>query len=86
MQAMTSLEAILRRDRAIVLVGVVGVSVLAWAYLFYLAWDMQRTMDDSSVQMGIGMAMSQVRAWGAVDFFLMFVPGHQSKRVGRAFL
>ena len=73
MQPMTRLEAALRRDRAVVLAGVVGVSTLAWVYLFYLAWDMQRTMDNGSMQMGMGMAMSQVRAWGSLDFLLMFI-------------
>jgi len=73
MQAATPLEAALRRDRAIVLAGIVGVTALAWAYMFYLAWDMQRTMSAGSMQMGMEMAMSQVRAWGAVDFLLMFV-------------
>ena len=73
MQAATPLEAVLRRDRAIVLAGVVGVAILAWVYLFYLAWDMQRGMSAGSMQTGMGLAMSQVRAWGAVDFLLMFV-------------
>jgi len=73
MHAATPLEAALRRDRAIVLAGIVGVTALAWAYMFYLAWDMQRTMSAGSMQMGMEMAMSQVRAWGAVDFLLMFV-------------
>jgi predicted metal-binding membrane protein len=73
MHAATPLEAALRRDRAIVLAGIVGVTALAWAYMFYLAWDMQRGMSADSMRTGMGLAMSQVRVWGAVDFLLMFV-------------
>jgi len=72
-QVATTLEAVLKRDRAVVLAGVVAVVVLAWAYLFYLAWDMQRSMNAGSMQMDVGMAMSQVRPWTGVDFGLMFL-------------
>jgi predicted metal-binding membrane protein len=73
MQATTPLETALRRDRVIVLMGIVGLAALAWAYILYLAWDMHGAMSDTSMQMGMGMAMSQVRAWSVVDFLLMFV-------------
>ncbi|MFQ6028729.1 MAG: DUF2182 domain-containing protein [Dehalococcoidia bacterium] len=73
MRAATPLEAALRRDRLIVLAGIVGVAALAWIYLFYLAWDMQRSMSADSMPMGLEMVLSQVRAWGVVDFLLMFV-------------
>jgi predicted metal-binding membrane protein len=63
----TSLEALLKRDRAIVLGGLVGLSALAWAYMGYLAWDMP--------QMGMSMelTMPRMQAWGAVDLILLFV-------------
>ena len=32
------LETLLRRDRAILIFGITGISVFAWAYMFYLAW------------------------------------------------
>ena len=67
MQRLTSLEAVLRRDRAVVLAGVVGVAALAWAYMVYLAWNMKGT------GMGSGMAMPQMQTWGVVDFVLMFI-------------
>ncbi len=35
------LEAVLRRDRAIVLAGLLGIAALAWAYMLYLAWKMK---------------------------------------------
>lgn len=73
MQVASSLEAVLRRDRVIVLAGLIGVTVLAWAYMFYLAWDMQRSMSVDSMEMGMSMASAQVRPWGAVDFAVMFI-------------
>lgn len=60
-----SLEAVLKQDRAIVISGLVGVSALAWAYMFYMAWGMK--------DMGMEMAMPRVQSWGAVDFVLTFV-------------
>lgn len=65
MQPSTSIEAILKRDRAVVVVGVAGVTALAWAYLVYLA---QSTSDMSS-----GMAMAQLQSWTAADFGFMFL-------------
>jgi len=73
MPVSTTLEALLRRDRAVVLAGVVAVAALAWAYLFYLAWDMQRGVNLGPLQLDAGMAMSQVRPWSGVDFGLMFL-------------
>ncbi len=73
MQVASSLEAVLRRDRVIVLAGLIGVTILAWAYMFYLAWDMQRSMSVDSMEMGMSMASAQVRPWGAVDFAVMFI-------------
>jgi predicted metal-binding membrane protein len=66
MQQLTPLEIVLRRDRVVVLAGVGAVAALAWAYIVYLAWGM-RGMD-----VGSGMAMPQMQAWGAVDFVLTF--------------
>jgi len=63
----TSLEAVFKRDRAIVISGIVGISVLAWAYMFYLAWGMK------SMDMGIKISIPQMQTWGTVDFVLMFV-------------
>ncbi len=41
MQNRPPLEAVLRRDRAIVLAGLLGIEALACAYMLYLAWDME---------------------------------------------
>ena len=40
-QNVTSLEAVLKRDRVIVLSSLVAISMLAWGYMAYLAWDME---------------------------------------------
>lgn len=70
MQPITSVQRVVRQDRAIVMVGLVGITTLAWAYVVYLSWDM-RGMDMAA--MSTGMAMAQEMPWGAVDFFLTFL-------------
>lgn len=59
------LETVLRRDRIVVLVGLICITVLAWAYISNLAWDME--------QVDMEMAMPQTLTWGFPDFILMFV-------------
>jgi predicted metal-binding membrane protein len=67
MQQVTPLEAVRRRDRATVLVGLVGISGLAWAYVGYLAWNMEQ------IKMGMEIVTPQMQAWGALDLVLLFV-------------
>ncbi len=57
------LEAVLKRDRAVVLGGLIGLSALAWSYMAYLALDMEP----------MEMAMPQMQAWGELDLILLFV-------------
>jgi len=64
----STLEAVLRRDRLIVLAGLVGIAGLAWLYLVVMATGM-----DMSMPMVEAMAMPQIRPWSAVDFVLMFL-------------
>ena len=64
----TTLGAMLGRDRGIVLVGLAAITLLAWAYIAYLARDMQTGMSMSS-----NIAMPLMQSWGTVDFALMFV-------------
>lgn len=59
-------EAVLRRDRAFVISGIVCIATIAWAYMLYL----DRGMGTS---MGMEMAMPRTKGWEAVDFVLMFV-------------
>jgi predicted metal-binding membrane protein len=67
MQEGTALEAVLRRDRVIVLGGLVMISALARPYLGDMAWGME------AMDMAMQMAMPRMRVWSAVDIFLLFV-------------
>lgn len=58
-------ETVLKRDRVIVLSGLAALVVLSWAYVSYLARDMQ--------SMGMEAAMPRMQAWSVADFVLMFV-------------
>ena len=60
-----TLEALLKRDRTVVLVGIASISLLAWAYMTYLAWDMG--------QMKMEVAMPQMKMWGFLELFLLFL-------------
>ncbi len=68
MNASPILESVLKRDRALVLAGLAGVTVLAWVYLV----DMALGMRDMA---GLGSALVTARAdvWSAIDAFMMFV-------------
>ena len=59
------LESVLKRDRAVVLAGILCVAGLAWGYMAYLAFSMGG--------MDAGMAMVRWQAWTAADFGLMFL-------------
>jgi predicted metal-binding membrane protein len=78
------LPLILRRDRLPALIGIVGVTVLAWLYLFWLAAGMSDMggmgagmagggMSDMSAGGMAGMAMPTLHAWTAGYFVLMFL-------------
>lgn len=59
------IETILKRDRAIVMSGLVGITVLAWLYIFHMAREMG--------SMEMEMAMPRMQAWGSIDFVLIFI-------------
>jgi predicted metal-binding membrane protein len=74
----TTVEAVLRRDRAVVAAALVAITLLAWAYVLRLASDMDMGgMDMTGFRMistGLGMAMVPAQApWNVGDFVLMFV-------------
>lgn len=69
---LTQLEAVLRRDRAVLLADVTMIALIAWAYLVYLVWEM-RSMDDVAMGMTPDMVMPQVQSWGAIEILLLFV-------------
>ena len=58
-------EAVLKRDRVVIIVSLVMVTAIAWIYTVNLARDMMGT--------DIEMSMPHTRAWGARDFALTFV-------------
>jgi predicted metal-binding membrane protein len=67
MSETTAVEAVLKRDRAIVLAAIAGLSALAWAYLLALAWQMPHE------DMAMAMAMPHMHAWGATEVFFTWV-------------
>src|SRR5258708_36525109 len=74
----TPLEVVLKRDRLLVLGGLVIVSALAWGYLFQQARSMHQMNMDSMNMSGMdmsgmmSMAMPQAHSWGVVDLLLIF--------------
>ena len=68
MQSSTALEAVLKRDRLIVLGGLVGITALAWAYTGYLTWE----MGHMAMGMNMAMAMPHMQTWGLMDLVLLF--------------
>jgi predicted metal-binding membrane protein len=72
-----TLEAVLRRDRLIVAAALGVIAVLAWAYVLWLAADMDMGgMDMSGLRMipaGIGMMAPTAAPWSAVEFAFVFV-------------
>jgi len=68
---MTPLEAVLRRDRLVVIAAILLVAGLAWAYTIYLAWDTGNLGSGSSV--GISIATPHMTAWGPADWGAMFI-------------
>ena len=66
-----SLESVLKRDRAVVLAGLVSVSILAWGYMVYEAHAMYHT----GVCKCAGMRMSgpDTEAWSAATLLPLFL-------------
>jgi predicted metal-binding membrane protein len=68
----TAIESVFRRDRLVVGASLAVLARLSWAYMLYLAWDMEH-MDMSDPHMDMSMAMPMMRAWGTAEYLLMFV-------------
>jgi predicted metal-binding membrane protein len=64
------LAAVLKRNRAIVALGLAGVTALSWAYLIYMDWGMRHM--DTGMGMFIMPAMQHWSAWDLVLVFLMW--------------
>jgi predicted metal-binding membrane protein len=80
----STLEAVLRRDRLIVISALGIIAVLAWAYVLWLAADMNMDGMDMSpegpgasgfrmVPSGMGIMAPAAAPWSAVEFALVFV-------------
>src|SRR5260370_17886000 len=71
-----AIEAVLRRDRLIVAAALALMTGLAWAYVWWLAADMDMGgMDMSGFRMipaGRGWMMPTTAPWTAMEFWLVF--------------
>jgi predicted metal-binding membrane protein len=72
----TTISAVLRRDRAIVLTAIVVITGLSWAYVLWLAANMDMGMGSSMGKSmgGMGAMLEPAfRPWSLTDYTLMFV-------------
>jgi predicted metal-binding membrane protein len=72
--AEVALTALLRRDRAIILASLLGIALLAWAYLFWFAAAMRMEMPATAMNMA-GMAQEMApafTAWSVSHALVMF--------------
>jgi len=61
------LETLLKRDRIVVIAGLVVLSLASWAYLFYDEWRMRTTGSCCK------LATADMRSWLSWDLLLLFV-------------
>jgi predicted metal-binding membrane protein len=64
---LTVTEALLKRERTVVIAGLASIIMLAWAYMFYLTEQMD------SMGMSMDMALPAMQVWGLTDFIYMFI-------------
>jgi predicted metal-binding membrane protein len=73
----STLEAVLQRDRVIVATALGVIAALAWAYVLWLAAEMDMDGMNMSgfrtVPAGVGMMAPAASPWSAVEFALVFV-------------
>jgi predicted metal-binding membrane protein len=71
-----ALEAVLQRDRAVVTTSLIVLVALAWAYVIWLATDMDMGgMDISGFRMipaGMALMMPTTVPWNATEFAFVF--------------
>jgi predicted metal-binding membrane protein len=70
---LTQLEAVLRRDRAVILAAIAVMALAAWAYLVYLAREMGTMDEKGAMGMVPNMVMPHMQGWGAVELLLLFM-------------
>lgn len=67
----SGLERAIRQDRLIVALGLTAIIVLSWIYLLRMAAMMNLAAADA--EMHAAMGMTDMRAWGATDFIMLFL-------------
>src|SRR4029078_590463 len=71
-----AIEAVLQRDRAVVIAALAALTALAWTYLWWLADDMEMGgMDMSGFRMipaGWGLMMPAASPWKPIEFAFVF--------------
>jgi predicted metal-binding membrane protein len=72
----TALEAVLRRDRAIIVAALILLTALAWGHVLWLAEDMfMGGMDMTGFRMiptGMGLMMPALTPWQPIEFVFVF--------------
>ncbi|HUE62760.1 MAG TPA: DUF2182 domain-containing protein [Rhizomicrobium sp.] len=73
-RADATLSALLRRDRAVILASLLGIALLAWAYLFWFSSTMKMEMPGAAMNMaGMADEMSPgFTAWNLSHALVMF--------------
>jgi predicted metal-binding membrane protein len=66
-----ALERLIRRDRAVVALGLAAIALLAWAYLVRMASGMHAAAMDAEIHAAMGMP--GMRTWGAMDLVMLFL-------------
>jgi predicted metal-binding membrane protein len=66
MNGEATLEALLQRDRRVVVYGLAATAALAWAYQIYLAWGMEH------MSPSMAALMPNMQEWRGWDLFLLF--------------
>ena len=71
------LEAVLRRDRVVVIAALIALTVVAWAYVLWLAADMDMGgMDMEGFRMipsGTGLMAPALAPWQPIEFVFVYV-------------
>jgi predicted metal-binding membrane protein len=66
-----ALERLIRRDRAVIALGLAAIALLAWAYLVRMASGMHAAAMDAEIHAAMGMP--GMRIWGAMDLVMLFL-------------
>jgi predicted metal-binding membrane protein len=67
----SALERAVRQDRALVLLGLVVLTVLSWVYLARMAAMMNVSAADKAMHAAMGMP--EMATWGAAEFVMLFL-------------